>query len=540
MTDITSLLLSNDVTYIRCLDYQEDDEDELIEYLVDMTIHPDDRHAILKFYKQKYPNNFSGIISKFIGLYTFFSNQEVLKFLYEILVTNIPTSDKVLIVESIGRSFVDEDSDKESDDGYGSDFENEFLDVVPENHSDDNLKKYLSLANDMCIELDSSDVSTPVKISVLLTVLETDNKEEYFSSLLGCIKCILDKTDTLECDYRYKIILSIKSKFSNKKNIVKDLALHFINNKANMSRYRILSAQLLLQDHTLTDTQRVVIEESVLSFATDTDLDYDLRADAADLIMSFGTDKNKEVAGDVIILLGREGVLQVRSVYQNAQNVHTGKIMDSAVETIQELFIKYSNPIGSPDSILDWVSENGSLHKVFTEDDIKKLTIAVNRIVIDRGLYTPIKISLLRIFKLVFTFITEEKNHELNKRFVEELIEASSKCSSGYVTRMTNALSGFSNFNTSITWEEQIAGNVMGRLNARIRKLPEEDAGDILVQMAIPSDSVLDRAEFLKFFTDNIGEIVNELIEEFSPHLPMGEIDLYLRNAILSYTDGVV
>jgi hypothetical protein len=51
------------------------------------------------------------------------------------------------------------------------------------------------------------------------------------------------------------------------------------------------------------------------------------------------------------------------------------------------------------------------------------------------------------------------------KRLIEELIDASGWCASGYISRMINALSGFGEHNLFIGWENQIQANLTARLN---------------------------------------------------------------------------
>ena len=71
-----------------------------------------------------------------------------------------------------------------------------------------------------------------------------------------------------------------------------------------MAYYRILSAQYLLQKFNLAPIQHNSIQDQLLHFAQDEFLDYDRRADAADVLLRMGTDMYKYHARHVIMQLG--------------------------------------------------------------------------------------------------------------------------------------------------------------------------------------------------------------------------------------------
>ena len=107
--------------------------------------------------------------------------------------------------------------------------------------------------------------------------------------------------------------------------------------------YRILSAQYLLKHIELEDIERNKIQETILSLSQDNELDYDLRADAADLLLNLGTDNYKTLGREIIQMLGQiEG--NVKTIYDNKQNVHTEEIEKSIlniIEILLQTLIKY-------------------------------------------------------------------------------------------------------------------------------------------------------------------------------------------------------
>ena len=71
-------------------------------------------------------------------------------------------------------------------------------------------------------------------------------------------------------------------------------------------------------------------------FAQDPDLDYNLRADSADVILRLGSIDNKTTAKEIIMMLGRQDG-DVKTIFDNAQNVHIDEIEKSVIEALEFL-----------------------------------------------------------------------------------------------------------------------------------------------------------------------------------------------------------
>jgi hypothetical protein len=109
------------------------------------------------------------------------------------------------------------------------------------------------------------------------------------------------------------------------------------------------------------------------------------------------------------------------------------------------------------------------------KDRHDKIRLALNRIGMDRVLYSKFNSSLSNILIKVWTYIASNTEHkeEMTKRLLEELEEMSGTCSTGFATRLVNTISGFGEFNIMISWEEQITANFAGRLNAAARRITD-------------------------------------------------------------------
>ena len=255
----------------------------------------------------------------------------------------------------------------------------------------------------------------------------------------------------------------------------------FLLHLPNMVYYKILAAQYLLQKCNLKDPS--IIEDILLSFAQDVELDYDRRADAADVLLQLGSKDMKLRGRAIIIELGLiEG--NVHTVFDNAQNVHTTEVEASVAEVLEFFAILPLHMVQKKPIEFEYVHEqikdmlknknknkNTSLSLSPTERE-EKIALSMNRICLDRALYSKYNNTLANILLKVWSYIIGHENEvEMRKRLLEELEDMSGTCSTGFASRLINVISGFGEFNIRISWEDQIIANFSGRLNAMARKI---------------------------------------------------------------------
>jgi len=262
----------------------------------------------------------------------------------------------------------------------------------------------------------------------------------------------------------------------------------------NQTFYRTLSGQYLLQKCEMNARiVRASIEEQLMEFATDEDLDYNRRADAADVLLHLGSRPMQESARDIITALGLTDT-RAKTIFDNAQNVHTEEVEESVADILGFLVhVPTQKANGSPvdfeyinGRILFMLNEEKKLYdRQKSEEECdrcksrhNKIHLALNRIGMDRVLYSKFNSSLSNILIKVWTYIMGSAEHkeEMTKRLLEELEEMSGTCTTGFATRLVNAISGFGEFNIRISWEEQIAANFAGRLNAAARRITGVDS----------------------------------------------------------------
>ena len=414
---------------------------------------------------------------------------------------------------------------------------------------------------------DLSNMPTPCRVEAIFLLMSSDifqtNADSYFREFI--------RSENIECEFRYTTILSLEKIGSEemkqelelaekdklykhlslcektKKNwrlIIRDLSYYdlkkvykimfperkcgkdFFIEKAQLTfffynknpiYYRNISGQYLLKNCDISDINRDSIENQILEFAEDTELDYNLRADSADILLRFGSVTSRERGMDVIKQLSLSGSSHIRTVFDNSQNVHTEEVEESVSEALEflssfSIYIHNNNPIGFEyvnsrienilkDQIRDarncrlicdtiekrckycecdvldyndsFCSENCT--KLYARNE--KIRISMTRIFIDRALYSKFNNTLLNILLKIYTYIGYQDNEtriELHKRMLEELEEMSGTCSSGFASRLVNIISGYGDFNIRISFKDQIIANFVGRLNAKARSITED------------------------------------------------------------------
>jgi hypothetical protein len=358
-------------------------------------------------------------------------------------------------------------------------------------------KNAYNVLNNVCKNL--KNIPTPCKINVICELMKSvehiHQSLKYFKDIISDVK--------IECDYRYKTVLLLENKnIITPEFFIRESFLHFLYNDSNYTMYRILSAQYLLQKCELKDTNNV--EQQVMSFAQDNELDYNLRADAADTLLRLGNKTNQNKSREIIMILGRiDG--GVRTMFENAQNVHTEKIEQSVIEIIEKLceipLLKIKGKTIGFNYVNTQINEmlKNQIETINKEEckhckgnDIDdfcsmeckdqyeihdRIKIALNRINLDSTLYSKYNITLSGILLRIWTFLSNHENEEeMKERLIEELEEMSGTCSTGFASRLINVVSGFSDYNIRISWEDQIIGNLSGRLNALARSITDKNS----------------------------------------------------------------
>lgn len=491
------------------------------------------RLTALNRYFLLYPENTNDIINKLGSMYIFSSGIKVIeRYLYNIALNS--TLDIYLKIEA-----------------------SKYLSI----HSEKAWECLVYILSGKEINL----LSTPYRLDTIYLLMNSGfYKEEGLSFLYEVINNI-----DLETLFRYKSILNLEKKIENEENrryfIINCLNKFYVNNK-NDIRYIILSCQNLLSRYTnyLSQDQIKEINKTLLEISSDNNIDYNTRADSSDILLQYGTDEYKEDAKNIINFLGF-GKNKTKTIFENAQNVHTKAIEESSNRTLEYLMNLHQDFKIDGDKTLEEINnfiselEKEPERSVSTTEkslahhcpaictdqvcrpknyNFKKIQISLTRISVDRSLYGSKNLTLIGILSILYNHISKSPHsNELKNRLLEELADSAGICSSGYVSRMLNVLTGFEeNVGMQIGYDDQMISMLSSRLNKQMQELKDEDYMSlILEEMTISSNEYDKRPNFLKFFRENISKIREEIKADYKGILEDIDFDLYFKKAILHY-----
>jgi hypothetical protein len=352
MTDKVTKLNENNLNELN--DNVEEyiiNDDSLIETIFDLSIDINTRILALERYYEINEDHSIEIISRITGMYQFSGTKSLEKFLIRICTScNISSFLKLEAAKSLLSFYEDVEVIYDNDKPEMKIIKKESNEHIIERNNIRKTQAYKCL-DSICFSL--KNLSTPCKIDAVCILMESETYKK--QSLLYFIDIIND--NNIDCDYRYKAILSLeykkdskgpeKYKIDDRAYFIKNSCLEFLYNNNNRTMYRILSAQYLLQKSqniNNIDNNSLVIDSItsrkiqliLLGFAQDELLDYNIRADAADTLLNLGEEHIKREARNIIMVLGRL-IGGNRTVFDNAQNVHVQEVEKSVSEILHFL-----------------------------------------------------------------------------------------------------------------------------------------------------------------------------------------------------------
>lgn len=423
------------------------------------------------------------------------------------------------------------------------------------------------------ISKNMSTLPTPLQFDIIRILLETDI---YYDATFKLLVSMITN-QKIDCEYRYKSLLSIQ-RDKSRHYIPKYLDgayFEFVKDSSTYTRYRIIASQYILQNKSITKDSKELkelkgvkdeVERICVSFASDTQLDYNIRADAADLLIRLGSKDAQDIGRDIITLLGRNAG-GLTTVYTDRQNVHDNVIDESIKKFILEIssthtktnsdgnYITFNDVqkeieklvnTGNFDRVKsldkeDTTDKDDSKHKKTSMDKVRSslLRISIDQTVYDGGQ------TLHSIFNKVWQIIeSHEFSDVLKTRVVEELIDMADTCSSGHISRIINILSGFDvngkTIGIDIGWKKQIQSNLLARLNAKIKHISDTDSKSTILDEMITSGDITSKPSLNIFFRDNLLPIRNEMFDEFvgGNYIKDDEFEEYFRSAIAFFEEG--
>ena len=399
-----------------------------------------------------------------------------------------------------------------------------------------------------------------IRLEILKILVET---YEYKLQVESCILDYLSDKELSEFDrYRDMLDLSENSK-------TKPLYIYYIFEKICLSgllssRYIILGAQFVFNNSLFSEVEKFSIEKEIIRLCQDNMLDYYIRADGADfLITTQGvTDEGREIGRETIIELGRNN--NINNIYNDRQNVHD-EYIDTCVKNIIEIIININleNKLNYDDMCneiiklfckkndIELTEDNIKISikdkqiptiQLTTEDDyiitkepdiieptniiqLNSIKSSLGRFQLDRSMYSDVG-KTQTLFVKVWNIINQhEHKDELTKRLFEELIDMNGTCSTGHTSRLANVFSGFELngeiIKLNIDCKSEMTAVTMAKINRRIQdlslsgNLEDEKYQSNLMDEMMWNSNFENRVNLNRFIRENIMSIREELYKEY-------------------------
>lgn len=381
--------------------------------------------------------------------------------------------------------------------------------------------KILTYILDKNINKDVKDLHRLLRLEIIQNLVET---YEYETKVQLFILQYLSDEEIFDFD-KYKDMLNLVENPKTKLNYVYYIFKTICLSNILSSRYVILGAQFVFINSLFSIEDKLLVEREIIGICQDVMLDYNIRADACDFLLTIQgvTEEGRQIGRNIIIELGRNNI--INNIYYDKQNVHNEHI-DKSVKNIIEIIMNFNleksekkdkeltyddmcseviklfclqNDIELTEkniNINNIESKKETIPQLTTEDDyiitqenfetlpkqinnLNAIKSSLGRFQLDRIMYSDVpktQILFVKVWKIVNQ---HEHKNELIKRLFEELIDMNGTCSTGHLSRLINIFSGFELngqlIKLNIDCKSEMTAVTMAKINKRIQDLSSSD-----------------------------------------------------------------
>ena len=337
----------------------------------------------------------------------------------------------------------------------------------------------------------------------------------YIDNLKHCYDgsvTILD--DDTQQDYdmykRYYFFANNDKYFKLEDNLVYELYPYFyyLSIKKNYPlELTLLAARYIIMSYPYDSNERVDVLDYLLEIADDKKETVYARAECADILYTFGEGNEIYYGKKIISELGIDENEERKTIYTNLQNIHNEKITESVIKIIRSLKREFHSILGklftekyTMDNVRNDLNETIKI-KDECEEKRENVNKFLFRIMTDPSRYEQMSISeiMLLVYYKIQKFDEETKQVCIH-RLLEEAEESLETCSSGYLTRIINVLSGFvegEDMQLRLDPKDELRSAIFARIHQRIRSLPDVLRNDVLE--GLTSDKEEDKEWFDQF-----------------------------------------
>lgn len=300
--------------------------------------------------------------------------------------------------------------------------------------------------------------------------------------------------------------------------IHKCLEIMFNNYLSIDSKTIVFITQMLKSKNWLSDVDAEKLL-SVAESAASVSENENKVANICDLFLEHQTSEIAERAKKLLMSL--EGVSST-NIYTSSQNIHQ---VQADIENFIEKLCEQPQADWSvvKTFILSKRSEDG--------DEEDKLSLALKRFEMDKGLYSSKSLSLQSMLCRAWSAIqAHEHSQELNKRLLEEILEMTDTCSTGYLLRLVNVFSGFED-GIKIGIFDELTTVISYRITKIVKSQPDELQSQIAEELG-----EYDQTNVLTNLYGPIAILHDELWNDYKPILDQQTFTDYFRAIVTKWT----
>jgi hypothetical protein len=296
----------------------------------------------------------------------------------------------------------------------------------------------------------------------------------------------------------------------------------------------LLSARYIFINYSYDSDDRMDVLEYILNIADDKNETVYARAECADMLANFGEGNEVYFGKKIMEELGTlyDESLH-KTIYTNAQNVHSESVNDSVRKIIRSLRKEFNTiKLQSGQYTLENIENDLFALQSNFESIREKIKSFFFRIMTDPSKYERLTLSdiLLLVYYKIQTFDQESKNTCI-KRLLEEALESLETCTTGYLTRIINVLSGFvegEEFVLRMKPQDELRSAIFARIHTKIRNLSDQTRNDVLESIMSEDKSTFD--DFMEIYSPE-----EELKEEYKDLLSDEDFKLIFEKCVNEY-----
>jgi hypothetical protein len=210
------------------------------------------------------------------------------------------------------------------------------------------------------------------------------------------------------------------------------------------------------------------------------------------------------------------------TTYDDSQNVHATEINEAIKESLLKMSkdaeIRGNTVYKVADDISEMIKKLPQQEDNRTNQDQRsRAKASLARYIEDPAVFTDKRLKLGSVLVLIWNRMSRHKEFpEMCIRLVEELAEAFNTCATGHLSRAVSVLVGYyPDIKQFSSFDTQLANNIKARINAAVRKAPEDLQGDLFIAMA--DNKCAEYRTYLSFLKDFHDTVYQELYDEFVP-----------------------